>query len=180
MGIASLHPSYKLCSIGSVPSAPARPIAAMNTAEAQLIRQPQRNRLLLRPDAYHRHDGPAAWIDPVVLGAITISWNNIGIPVGSGPYDGHPDEGPFPWFANHLGGLRLCCGTECADVTQDQGRSQSYDRCPHASISLPHAAWTQLGYPGKVRVRAVANRYIGHQTRLNRNVSFSKAGADQA
>ena len=107
----------------------------MDTAKTQFVRQPQRNRLLLRSNAYHRHDGPAARIDPVVLRTITISWNNIGIPIGSWPYDGHPDDGPFPWFTNDLGGLRMRCGTERADITQDQGRSQSYDRYPHASTS---------------------------------------------
>jgi hypothetical protein len=39
------------------------------------------------------------------------------------------------------------CRTKRAQVTQDHGRSQSYDRYPHASTSLPHTAWTQLGYP---------------------------------
>src|SRR5260370_20310127 len=34
-------------------------------------------RLLLSPIAHHRHYGRAVWIDPVVLRAITISWNNI-------------------------------------------------------------------------------------------------------
>ena len=156
-------------SIGSIPSTTTRPIATMDTAKTQFVRQPQRNRLLLRSIAYHRHDRPAAGIDPVVLRAITISWNNIGIPVGSWPYDGHPDDGPFPWFTNDLGGLRLRCGTKRAQVTQDQGRSQGDGRYPHASTSLPRTAHTQLGYPGDVRVRAAAKRYIGHQ-RLNRNV----------
>ena len=142
------HAGY-VASIVSVPSAPTRPIAAMYTAKTQFVRQPQRNRCLLRPIAYHRHDGPAAWIDPVVLRPIAVSWNNIGIPVGGWPHDGHPDKGPFPWFTNDLGGLRMHCGTKRTDVTQDQGRSQSYDRYPHASTSLPHTAWTQLGYPGR-------------------------------
>ena len=91
----------------------------MHTAKTQIVRQPQRNRFLLSPIAYYRHYGPAAWIDPVVLRAITISWNYIVIPVGSWPYDGHPDEGPFPWFTNDLGRLRMHCGTKRAQVTQD-------------------------------------------------------------
>ena len=48
-----------------------------------------RKRHLLIPVAYHRHYGRAVWIDPVVLRAITISRNNIIIPVR--PYDGHRD-----------------------------------------------------------------------------------------
>ncbi len=78
-----------------------------------------------------------AWIDPVILRAITISWNDIVIPVGSRRYDGHPDDGPFPWFTN---GLRMRCGTKRAQVAQDHGCSQSYDRYPHALTSLPHTA----------------------------------------
>jgi hypothetical protein len=109
----------------------------MYTAKTQFVRQPQRNRCLLRSIAYHRHHGPPAWIDPVVLRAITISWNDIVIPVGSRRYDGHPDDGPFPWFTN---GLRMRCGTKRTQVAQDHGRSQSYDRYPHALTSLPHTA----------------------------------------
>ena len=147
MGIAfrSTHP-IDSTGASSVPT-PTWPISTMHTAKTQFIRQPQRNRLLLRPIAYHRHDGPAAWIDPIVLRAITISWNNIVIPVGSWPYDGYPDDGPFPWFTNDLGRLRMCCGTKHAQVTQDQGRSQSYDRYPHASTSLPHTARCKIGCP---------------------------------
>ena len=148
----------------------------MDTAETQFVRQPQRNRCLLRSIAYHRHHGPSAWIDPVVLRAITISWNDIVIPVGSRRYDGHPDDGSFPWFTNDLGGLRMRCGAKRAQVTQGEGRSQSYDRYPHALTSLPHTACPQLGYQATFRVRAAANGYIGHQTRLNRNVSFVKIG----
>jgi len=118
----------------------------MNTAKTQIVRQPERNRCLLRPIADDRHDGPAAWIDPVVLGAITISWNNIIIPVRSRPH-GHPDERPFPWLTNDLGILGMRCGTKRAQVTQDQGRSQSYDHHPHALASLPHTAQAQLGHP---------------------------------
>ena len=128
-------------SIGALPaSAPARPISTMYTAKTQFVRQPQRNRCLLRSIAYHRHHGPPAWIDPVVLRAITISWNDIVIPVGSRRYDGHPDDGSFPWFTNDLGGLRMRCGAKRAQVTQGEGRSQSYDRYPHALTSLPHTA----------------------------------------
>jgi hypothetical protein len=116
----------------------------MDTAKTQFVRQPQRNRCLLRSISYHRHHGSPTWIDAIVLGAITISWNNIVVPVGSRPYDGHPDEGPFPWFTNNLGGLRMRRGTKRAQATQDQGRSQSYDRYPHALTSLPHAACPQL------------------------------------
>jgi hypothetical protein len=135
------HAGYVAAQIGALPiSAPTRPISTMHTAKTQFVRQPQRNRCLLRPLAYHRHYGPAAWIDPVVLRAITISWNNIVIPIGSWRYDGHPDDGPCSWFTNDLGRLRMRYGTKRAQVTQDQGRSQSYDRYPHASTSLPHTA----------------------------------------
>src|SRR5262249_42452757 len=70
---------------------------------------PRRKRHLLIPIAYHRHYGWAVWIDPVVLRAITISWNNERIPVRSWPYHGHPDDKPLPWFANHFGRPRLGC-----------------------------------------------------------------------
>ena len=114
----------------------------MHTAETQSVRQPQRNRFLLRPSAYYRHDGPAAWIDPVVLRAITISWNNIVIPVGSCLKHGHPGERPFPWFTNDLGLLRMCYDTKRPKVTQHQGRSESerYGHYPHALASLPYTA----------------------------------------
>jgi hypothetical protein len=50
----------------------------------------------LGPIADHRHYGRAVWIDPVILRAITISWNYIGIPVRLiWPY--HHDK-PLPWF----------------------------------------------------------------------------------
>jgi hypothetical protein len=140
-GISARSCRLRCCSIGALPIAtPTRPISTMHTAKAQSVRQPQRNRFLLRPIAYYRHYGPAAWIDPVVLGAITISWHNIVVPIGSWPYDGHPDDGSFPWFTNDSSRLRLRCGTKRAEVTQDQGRSQSCDRYPHASTSLPHTA----------------------------------------
>src|SRR5215813_1716151 len=111
----------------------------MHTAKTQSVRQPQWNRFLLRPSAYYRHYGPAAWIDPVVLRAITISRNNIVIPVGSCVH-GHPDERPFRWFTNDFGLLRMRCRNKRAQVTQDQGRSQSYDYDPHAWASLPRPA----------------------------------------
>src|SRR5882757_2280554 len=119
-----------------------RPISTMHTAKTQSVRQPQRNRFLLRPIAYYRHYGPAAWIDPVVLRAITISWNNIVIPVRSCPYHGHPDDRPFPWLTNDFGLLRMRCNTKCPQVTQHQGRSDSerYGHYPHALASLPHTA----------------------------------------
>ena len=91
----------------------------MHTAKTQIVRQPQRNRFLLSPIAYYRHYGPAAWIDPVVLRAITVSRNNIVIPVRSCPYHGHPDDRPFPWFTNDIGLLRIRRGTKRAQVTQD-------------------------------------------------------------
>src|SRR5260370_14467482 len=111
----------------------------MHTAKTQSVRQPQRNRFFLRPIAYYRHYGPAAWIDPVVLRAITISWNNIIIP-GSWPYHhGHPDDKPHPWFTNDFGLPRMGCGIKRPQVTQHQGRSESerYGHYPHASASLP-------------------------------------------
>jgi hypothetical protein len=95
-------------------------------------------RFLLSPIAYHRHYWRAVWIDPVVLRAITISWNNIGIPVRSLPYYGLPDDKqPRRWFTNDFGLPRMGCGTKRPQVTQHQGRSES-DRghYPHTSASL--------------------------------------------
>jgi hypothetical protein len=114
-----------------------RPISTMHTAKTQSVRQPQRNCCLIRPIAYDRHHGPAAWIDAVVLGAITISWNDIRIPVRS--FHGHPDDKPLSWFTNNFGILRMSCDTRRSQVTQHQGRSESerYGHCPHASASLP-------------------------------------------
>src|SRR5438874_13451811 len=119
----------------------------MHTAKTQSVRQPQRNRFLLRPIAHHRHYGRAAWIDPVVLRAITISWNNIRIPVR--PFHGHPDDKPHPWFTNDFGLPRMGCCTKRPQVTQHQARSESerYGHYPHALASLPHTAWIQLGHP---------------------------------
>ena len=96
---------------------------------------PRRNIFLLISIAYHRRYGRAVWIDPVVLRAITIPWNNIIIPVRSCPYHGHPDD--LPWFTNDFGLLRMRCGTERPQVTKHQGRSESYGHYPHASTSLP-------------------------------------------
>ena len=79
----------------------------MYTAKTQGVRQPYRNRFLLRPGANYRHDRPATWIDPVVLRAITISWNDIINPVRSCPYNGHPDDNPLPWFTNDFGLPRM-------------------------------------------------------------------------
>src|SRR5262249_21055295 len=92
-------------------------------------------------DAHHRHYGRAVWIDPVVLRAITISWNNIVIP-RSWPYDGHRDDKPLPWFTNDLGLRRLGCSTRRPQVTQHQGCSESerYGHFPHDSASLPESA----------------------------------------
>jgi hypothetical protein len=130
----------------------------MHTAKTQSVRQPQRNRFLLRPSAYYRHYGPAAWIDPVVLSAITIPWNNIVIPVRSCPH-GHPGERPFLWFTNDFGLLRVRCGTKRAQVTQNQSRSQSYDHYPHALASLPH---TQPRPNSDLRQRSLSRRCPGH------------------
>src|SRR5215471_8995364 len=104
-----------------------RPISTMHTAKTPSVRQPQRNRFLLRPKPYYRHYGPAAWIDPVVLRAISISWNDIRIPVRSWRRDDKPD----PWFMNDFGRPRMRCGTERPQVTQHQGRSESerQDHC---------------------------------------------------
>jgi hypothetical protein len=96
-------------------------------------------RFLLSPIAHHRHYGRAVWIDPVVLRAITISWNNIGIPVRSWPYYGHHDK-PHPWFTNDFGLPRMGCGTKRPQVTQHQGRSESErGHYPHTSASLPQS-----------------------------------------
>ena len=114
----------------------------MHTAKTQSVRQPQRNRFLLRPIAHHRHYGWAAWIDPVVLRAITISWNNIRIPVR--PFHGHPDDKPHPWFANDFGLPRMGCCTKRPQVTQHQGRDESErGHYPHISVSLPRLATTE-------------------------------------
>jgi hypothetical protein len=106
-------------------------------AAAALPVPPRRKRYLLRPIAYHRHYGRAVWIDPVVLRAVTISWNNIRIPVRSWPYHGHIK--PRPWLTNDVGVPRMGWGTKCPQVTQHQGRSESerYGHHPHASTSLP-------------------------------------------
>jgi len=64
---------------------------------------PTRNIYLLISIAYHRRYRRAVRIDPVVLRAITISWNNIIIPVRNCPIHGHPDGRPLPWFTNDLG-----------------------------------------------------------------------------
>src|SRR5258707_10715834 len=130
-----------VCSIGALPVLTlTRPISTMHTAKTQSVRQPQRNRFLLRPKAYYRHYGPAARIDPVVLRAITISWNNIRIPVR--PFHGHPDDKPHPWLTNNFGIPRMGCDTKRPQVTQLQGRSESerYGHYPHALASLPHTA----------------------------------------
>ena len=92
----------------------------------------------MSPIAYYRNYGWAARIDPVVLRAITISWNNIIIP-RSWAYHGHPDDKPHPWFTNDLGLPRMGCGTKRPQVTQHQGRSESerYGHYPHDLASLP-------------------------------------------
>jgi hypothetical protein len=90
-------------------------------------------------DAHHRHRGRAVWIDPVILRAITISWNNIIIP-RSWCHHGQPaDEKPLPWFANDFSLPRLGCCSKGPQVTQHQGRSKSerYGHYLHASASLP-------------------------------------------
>jgi hypothetical protein len=112
---------------------------------------PRRNRFLLRPIAHHRHYGRAVWIDPVVLRAITISWNNIIIP-GSWPYHGHPDDKPHPWFTNDFGLPRMGCGIKRPQVTQHQGRSESerHGHYPHASASLPQTL-SEVRYRDAIR-----------------------------
>jgi hypothetical protein len=50
---------------------------------------PRRQIYLLISIAYHRHYGWTVWFDPVVLRAITISWNKIII-----PDHGHLDDRP--------------------------------------------------------------------------------------
>jgi hypothetical protein len=95
-------------------------------------------RFLLSPVAHHRHDGRAVWIDPVVLRAITISWNNIGIPVRSWPYN--RDDQPLPRFTNDFGLPCMGCGTERPQVAQHQRRSESErGHYPHTSASLPQS-----------------------------------------
>src|SRR5215475_7175608 len=84
---------------------------------ASLPEVPPPKRRLLIPKAYHRHCGRAVWIDPVVLRTITISWNNIRIPVW--PYHRHPDDKPLPW-------LRMCYATKRPQVTQRRSESERY------------------------------------------------------
>jgi hypothetical protein len=98
---------------------------------------PRRKKYLLIPIAYHRHYGRTVWIDPIILRAITISWNDIRVPVGCWSYDGPDDENP-PWFLNDSC-LRPGCGNKGFRATQRQGRSESerYGHYPHASTSLP-------------------------------------------
>src|SRR5258706_14904871 len=126
--------------------------STVHAAKTQSCRQPQRNRFLLRPIAYYRHYGPAAWIDPVVLRSITISWNNIIIP-GSWPYYGHPDDKPHPWFTNDFGLPRMGCGIKRPHVTQHQGRSESerYGHYPHALASLATHSLDPTRTSGDVR-----------------------------
>jgi len=80
----------------------------MHTAKTQIVCQPQRNCFLLRPNPHYGHYGAAALIDPVVLCAITISWNNIAIPVRNGPNYGDPDERPFPLLTYDFGHPAMC------------------------------------------------------------------------
>lgn len=128
--ISSNFPSF-----GPLPaSTPTRPIATMHMAKTQIVRQPQWNRCLLRPKAYYRHYGSAAWIDPVILGTITISWNEIRIPVGCRIY-GRDDENPS-WFVMELS-LPLGGSYECPRATQRQGCCES-KRCGHClHVSTP-------------------------------------------
>src|SRR4051812_10203122 len=95
----------------------------MNAAKTQRVRQPQRNRRLLSAGADDRHDGAAAWIDPVVLGAITIARNEVVIPVGRRQHR-HPDERPVPWLAHDPGLLRMGGATEYLEATQQHGGSK--------------------------------------------------------
>src|SRR5437764_15247469 len=67
--------------------------------------EPRRKRHLLIPIAYHRHDGRTVWIDPVVLRAITISWNEIIIPVRH--YNRRDDKPQTLWLSNELCRHRL-------------------------------------------------------------------------
>jgi hypothetical protein len=130
-----------------------RPISTMHTAKTQSVRQPKRNRFILRPIGYHRHYGPAARIDPVVLSAITISWNNIVIPVRSWLHHGHPDERPL--FTNDFGILRLRRDVKRRQIAQNQGHSESerYGLYSHALASLPYQP------SGDVRLRAAVRAY---------------------
>ena len=127
----------------------------MHAAKTQRVRQPQRNHCLLRPIPYYRNHGPAAWIDPVVLRAITISWNDIVIPVRSCLYHGHPDERPFPWLTNDFGLLRMRCDTKRPQVTAP---GPFRERLLRSSSSCLGLLATHSLYPsrtsGDVRLRA--------------------------
>jgi hypothetical protein len=118
-------------------STPTRPIATMHTAKTKIVCQPQWNSCLLRPKAYYRHDGSAAWIDPIILGTITISWNEIRVPVGCRIY-GRDDENSLSRLVQDFS-LRVGCRDECSQATQRQARSkrQRYGHYSHASPSLP-------------------------------------------
>jgi hypothetical protein len=97
---------------------------------------PRRQRHLLIPVTYHRHRGWPVWIDPVVLGAITISGNDIRIPIR--PHHGDPEDKPLPRFANHLSLSRVSRGRRSPRIAQHQGRSESegYGHHLHLSVSL--------------------------------------------
>ena len=118
---------------------------------------PRRKPHLLIPIAYHRHDRRAVWIDAVVLRAITISWNNIGIPVR--PYHGRRDVN-----TNGFGRPRLGCGSGGPQVAQHQGRSES-ERCvryPHAS-AFQNEKTRQRSEPlMQGPIRRAASRRLGH------------------
>src|SRR5262249_49756578 len=61
---------------------------------------------LLSPIADHRHHGRAVWIDTVVLRAITIARNDVGIPIRIHPYLGR-DVKPVPRCTHDMGLPRL-------------------------------------------------------------------------
>lgn len=158
----------------------------MDTAEAQSGRYLGRNCHLLRPVTDDRHDGAAAWIDPVVLRAIAVAWNNIVVPGRRCRRrdDRHPDRPSR--FTNDWAVLRLRCGTEHAHVAQHQGRSQSYDRHPHLLASLLFSLvwwfrssrcealydgrtsdsghWTSLGHSLNAQLRAAREAYRTSKT----------------
>jgi hypothetical protein len=164
--------SGQTCDVASWPIGEAASITVRGWASLPV---PRRKRRLLIPIAHHRHYGRAVWIDPVVLRAITISWNNIRIPVR--PYHRHRDDKPLPWwwFTNDFGRPRLGYATKRPQVTQHQGRSES-ERCghyPHASASLPQRQIN--GLRGLVQVQLRGLKSDGWGRRQDRGALIAGA-----
>jgi len=141
------------CSIGALPVLTlTRPISTMHTAKTQSVRQPQRNRFLLRPIAHHRHYGRGRMDRsgrPEGDNDIVEQYKN---PVR--PFHGHPDDKPHPWFTNDFGLPRMGCGTK---RPLKQGTVTSADlvhletSTPLPSTSAYHALFEVNQLLGKTR-----------------------------